>query len=136
MNGYANSKKEDELLKMLEEMQDELDSRDNTIANLERQLQTSVPSSTVSALKNKIQEQADEIVSLNEHIGKLNSADLILKDNEKLKTENKRIAAEAETVVNNARREIAAEKNRLGMRTLELQKAEQNAQRSFTERAV
>ena len=127
MNGYANSKKEDELLKMLEEMQDELDSRDNTIANLERQLQTSVPSSTVSALKNKIQEQADEIVSLNEHIGKLNSADLILKDNEKLKSENRRIAAEAEKVVNNAKREIAAEKNRLGMRTLELQKAEQKA---------
>lgn len=125
MKEYKNSKNEEELIKMVEEMQDELDSKDNTIADLERQLQISANSSTVSMLKNKIQEQADEIVSLNEHIGKMNSADLILKDNEKLKSENKRIAAEAETVVNNARKEIAAEKNRLGKRTLELQKAEQ-----------
>lgn len=76
-------------------------------------------------LKNKIQEKADEIVSLNEYIGKLNSADLILKENTKLKEENSRIIRETETAVNNAKREIAAEKNRLGLRNLELQKAEQ-----------
>lgn len=125
MNGYANSKNDEELIKMLEEMQDELDSKDNTIADLEKQLQTSANSSAVSMLKSKIQEQADEIVSLNEHIGKLNSADLILKENGRLKEENSRIVKETETAVNNARKEISAEKNRLGMRTLELQKAEQ-----------
>ena len=64
-------------------------------------------------------------MSLNEHIGKLNSADLILKENGRLKEENSRIVRETETAVNNARKEISAEKNRLGMRTLELQKAEQ-----------
>ena len=62
MNGYKNSKNDEELIKMLEEMQDELDSKDNTITDLERQLQTSANSSTVSMLKSKIQEQADEIV--------------------------------------------------------------------------
>ena len=125
MNGYKNSKNDEEIIKMLEEMQDELDSKDRTIADLERQLQTSANSSAVSMLKSKIQEQADEIVSLNEHIGKLNSADLILKENGRLKEENSRIVRETETAVSNAKKEIAAEKNRLGMRTLELQKEEQ-----------
>ena len=66
-------------------MRNSLTEKDETIADLNGQLQTSVPSSAVSSLKNKIQEQADEIVSLNAYIRKMNSADLIAKENERLK---------------------------------------------------
>ncbi len=127
MNGYGNSKSDDELIIMMEDMQDELEQmknrleeKDKTIVDLQKQLQTSVPSSTVSALKNKIQEQADEIVSLNEHIVRLNSADLILKDNERLKEENSRIVRETEAAVRNARKEIDAENQKIGRQATKL----------------
>lgn len=81
MNGYANSKNDEELIKMLEEMQDELDSKDRTIENLEKQLQTSVPSSEVSSLKNKIQKQSEMIVSLNGQIEMMSESDNAYKQN-------------------------------------------------------
>ena len=136
MNGYGNSKTDDVLIIMMEDMQDELEQmknrlaeKDKTIAKLQKQLQTSVPSSTVSALKNKIQEQADEIVSLNEHIVRLNSADLILKDNVRLKEENSRIVRETEKAVSNVRKEIDDEKQKLGMQAMELIEAEKKVKK-------
>jgi len=81
MYGYANSKNDEELLKMLEKMQDELDSKDRTIENLEKQLQTSVPSSEVLSLKNKIQNQSEMIVSLNGQIEMMSESDNAYKQN-------------------------------------------------------
>lgn len=127
MNVYGNSKKEEELIKMVEEMQDEMEmmrnsltEKDKTIADLNGQLQTSVPSSAVSRLKNKIQEQADEIVSLNAYIGKMNSADLIVKENEKLKEENSKIVREAEEAVKLAHKEADERKERIEKQAAEL----------------
>ena len=116
MKDYGSYSNEDQLLTLLEQMQDETEEKDRQlaenaemlaqkdalIADLRKQLKTSDNSSTVSQLKNKVQEQAQEIVSLNETIrsqnewiGKLNGADLILKENEKLKADNARLIREA-----------------------------------------
>ena len=91
MNGYANSKSDKELIKMVEEMQDEMDmmknsltEKDKTIADLNRQLQTSVHSSAVSMLKNKIQEQSETIVSLNGQIEMMSESDNAYKQNKLL----------------------------------------------------
>ncbi|MBR1736827.1 MAG: hypothetical protein IJ736_07405 [Firmicutes bacterium] len=124
MNGYGNSKREDELIDMVTELEDENKVLHQQITDLRQQLTTSVPFSTVSILKNKIQEQADEIVSLNEWIGRLNGADLILKDNERLKAENSRLIKETESAVRQARKEVDDEKQKLGRQAMELIEAE------------
>ena len=124
MNGYRNSEREDELIDMVTELEDENKVLQQQITDLRQQLTTSVPSSTVSILKNKIQEQADEIVSLNEWIGRLNGADLILKDNERLKAENSRLIKETESVVKQAHKEVDNEKQKLGRQAMELMETE------------
>lgn len=125
MNGYGNSKNDEELILMMEQMQDELEDmraeliqKDEMIADLQKRLQTSVPSSAVLILKNKIQEQSDEIVNLNgtissqnEWIGKMSESDLIVKDNERLKEENRELIRQKELSVKNAERRIASVKN-------------------------
>ena len=124
MNGYGNSKREDELIDMVTELEDENKVLHQQVTDLRQQLTTSVPSSTVSILKSKIQEQADEIVSLNEWIGRLNGADLILKDNERLKAENSRLIKETESAVRQAHKEVDDEKQKLSMQAMELIEAE------------
>ena len=125
MNGYGNSKNDEELILMMEQMQDELEDmraeliqKNEMIADLQKRLQTSVPSSAVLILKNKIQEQSDEIVNLNgtissqnEWIGKMSESDLIVKDNERLKEENRELIRQKELSVKNAERRIASVKN-------------------------
>ena len=115
MNDYGNSRKEDELLKISEELQNEVEEKDRQIADLKKQLQTSVPSLTVSMLKNKLQEQAQEIVSLNgtiesqnEWIGKMSESDLIVKDNEKLKAENRELIRQKELTDKRAEEKVNA----------------------------
>lgn len=64
MNEYEDSRI-DELLTLSEELQSEVEQKNIQIEGLQKQLQTSVSSSIVSELKNKIEQQAEEIDGLN-----------------------------------------------------------------------
>ena len=155
MKDYGSYSNEDQLLTLLESMQDEaeekdrqlaenaamLAQKDSLIADLRKRLKTSGNSSTVSQLKNKVQEQAQEIVSLNETvrsqnewIGRLNRADLILKENEKLKAENAHITQEAEwrseqaaKIVQDNKRQTEQMKKKLEQQMKEVRQKEEAA---------
>lgn len=63
-------------------------------------------------------------MSLNEWSGKLNGADLILKDNERLKAANSRLIKETESAVRQTCKEVDNEKQKLGRQAMELIEAE------------
>ena len=93
MNDSENLKREDELLTMLEEMQDQIDNlqknlETETCKNLENSRKISNLSSENSMMKKELQKKSETIKSLNETIGKLSESDLILKENEELKKQN------------------------------------------------
>ena len=126
---------EDELLTQLEEAQDQIDQLQGRVDGLtqvinkkneqitelrrENSSETSKMQSVLQQARKKIQEQSDQIV-------KLNGADLILKDNEKLKSENARIVneklvSENDRIMKEAARVVEADKAQLQKKGTELQ---------------
>ena len=140
---------EGELLTQLEEAQDQVDQLQNRVDGLmdvinkkneqltklrrENSSEISKLQSVLQQAQNKIQEQRDQIV-------KLNGADLILKDNEKLKSENNSIAndnaklmSENDRIIKEAAHAEEAAKSKYQKRTLAAREAEMAAHRKEKE---
>ena len=116
MNDLRSSENE-EMLQMLEEMQDQIESLQTD--NSKAQQMISQISSENSILKSELQKKSEMIVSLNGQIEKLSGSDIVLKQNEQLRQLNSRLQlsekqtkekAEAEvmSVKENARLQITA----------------------------
>ena len=109
MNEYEDSRI-DELLTLSEELQSEVEKKNIQIEGLQKQLQTSVPSSIVSELKNKIEQQAEEIDGLNrtvtEQKEQIETKDgtilMTEKENDKLKEYSRELKSEVELAKRNA----------------------------------
>ena len=121
MTGSGGLWNEDQLLTEMEKMQDQIDSlmgeKDGCKQEaLQRQQTISELSSQVSLLKNELQKKAEKIE-------KLNGADLVLAENEKLKKMNRDLILkeegtrkEAEALVRNCKDEYSRKEERLKIR--------------------
>lgn len=93
MTDLRNLNREDELLTMLEEQQDQIETltknlETETYKNLESSKKISNLSSENSIMKKELLKKSETIKSLNETIGKLSESDKVLKANEQLAKEN------------------------------------------------
>ena len=78
-------------------------------------------SSENSTLRKKLQEKSETIVSLNGRIGKLSSADLVLKENERLKQSNSELRKKEQDARNEAAATVSAVKSEYQLKQSELQ---------------
>ena len=92
MIGSESLWNEEDLLREMEAMQDQIE---------ELQLKDRQHLSEISDLRSMLQQAQRKIQEQSERIVRMNSADLILKDNEKLKEEISAVIAEASTVKKN-----------------------------------
>ena len=93
-------------------------------------------SSENSILKKKLQEQSGKIVSLNEQIGKLSGADLVLKQNEELANRNSELmksASDAEAKAEAVKAEYARKEDSLRSKLADAEKLEHDARRKNDE---
>lgn len=116
MKRDSTDSKEDELLTMMEEIQEENEkiqeenmelrgeNKSLRIQASEAQQMISQLSSENSILRNELQKKCETIVSLNAQIGKLSESDLVLKQNEQLERQNRELRASEQR----ARQEAAA----------------------------
>ena len=93
MTDLRNLNREDELLVMLEEMQDQIETltkklETESYKNLESSKVISELSSVNSEMKKELLKKSETIKSLNDTIGKLSESDKVLKANEQLAKEN------------------------------------------------
>ena len=93
MTDLRNLNREDELLTMLEEQQDQIESLEKDLdaekyKNLENSRMISELSSVNSEMKKELLKKSETIKSLNDTIGKLSESDKVLKANEQLAKEN------------------------------------------------
>ena len=128
---------EDELLSQLEEAQDYIEQLQDDNDNLSRAFEIKkqeltelkqTSSSEISKLQSALQQAQKKIQEQRDQIVKLNGADLILKDNEKLKSENNRIAndnaklmSENDRIMKEAAHVVEADKIQLQKKETELQ---------------
>lgn len=101
MNELENSKNEDDLLSLLEDLQTENEDYRHQISRLENQKQTHLSDkqnlkSQIQSMQSTIAEQGQEIQNLNAHIAKLAESDLVLIENTKLKKEIQQVRKENE----------------------------------------
>ena len=93
MTDLRNLNREDELLTMLEEQQDQIESLEKNLnsekcKHSKNSRMISELSSANSEMKKELQKKSETIKSLNETIGKLSESDKVLKTNEQLAKEN------------------------------------------------
>ena len=84
-------------------------------------------SSENSILSKKLQEKSETIVSLNDKIGMLSSADLVLKENERLEQNNRDLQKKEQSVREEATATISAVKREYRTKQAELQTSIDNA---------
>lgn len=144
MTGSKDSKN-DELLTMMEEMQDEIESLrsengslqirlDQELSNRkeidsEAQQMISDLSSAVSMLKRKVQDQKQEIVDLSEKNARLNKSDLQLKEAKRLKDqaeEEMRRASTLASVADSRKKELDDREQAIYEKENKLDKIEKN----------
>lgn len=78
-------------------------------------------SSENSTLRKKLQEKSETIVSLNDRIGMLSSADLVLKENERLEQSNSELRKKEQNARNEASATVSAVKKEYQQKQAELQ---------------
>lgn len=113
---------EDELLTQMEQMQDQIEDLEQERQELKEELegknalleeQEQANSSEILQLQSALQQALKKVQEQSEQIVKMNGADLILQDNEKLKRENVRLHQEKERSEKEAARVEEACKKRL-----------------------
>lgn len=103
-----------DLASMIKDMQSQLDQIVPELESLKKQGRTSdiekirKLSSENSNLMKKLQKKSETIVSLNDRIGKLSGADLILKENERLEMINKELTKKEQNARNEATAKVSA----------------------------
>lgn len=100
-------------------------------------------SSENSTLRKKLQEKSETIVSLNDRIGMLSSADLVLKENERLEQSNRDLQKKEQNTREEASATVSAVKRQYQQKQAELQSSidaanerEQQAQRQIDEESA
>ena len=116
-----------ELTSTIQDMQSQMDRVIQELENLKKLGRTSdieriqSLSSENSTLRKKLQEKSETIVSLNARIGMLSSADLILKENERLKQSNSELQKKERDARNEATATVSAVKSEYQLKQAELQ---------------
>ena len=116
-----------ELTSTIQDMQSQMDRVIQELENLKKLGRTSdieriqSLSSENSTLRKKLQEKSETIVSLNDRIGMLSSADLVLKENERLKQSNSELQKKEQDTRNEAAATVSAVKMEYQLKQAELQ---------------
>ena len=116
-----------ELTSTIQDMQSQMDRVIQELENLKKLGRTSdieriqSLSSENSTLRKKLQEKSETIVSLNARIGMLSSADLVLKENERLKQSNSELQKKERDARNEATATVSAVKSEYQLKQAELQ---------------
>ena len=123
-------KQSQEMQKLTNTIQDMQSQMDRIMPELEQLRKHGRPSdiekiqnlsSENSTLRKKLQEKSETIVSLNDRIGTLSSADLILKENERLEQSNKELRKREQNARSEASATVSAVKKEYQQKQAELQ---------------
>lgn len=145
-------KQSQEIQELTSTIQDMQSQKDRIILELEHLKKQGRPSdiekiqnlsSENSILRKKLQKKSETIVSLNDRIGMLSSADLVLKENERLEQSNSELRKKEQNARNEASATVSAFKRQYQQKQAELQASidaanerEKQAQRQIDEESA